>query len=75
MEIHVSSKNIILVLQSRSDRAENNCKRPELSNARDNNDQPGVPDGAARLKTRSAGWNRAGWELNTDWNVSKLLVC
>ena len=22
----------------------------------------GVPDGAARLKTRSAGWNRAGWE-------------
>ena len=26
---------------------------------------PGVPDGAARLKTRSAGWNRAGWELNT----------
>ena len=25
----------------------------------------GVPDGAARLKTRSAGWNRAGWELNT----------
>ena len=30
----------------------------------------GVPDRAARLKTRSAGWNRAGWELNTDWNVS-----
>ena len=26
---------------------------------------PGVPDGAARLKTRSAGWNRAGLELNT----------
>ena len=25
----------------------------------------GVPDGAARLKTRSAGWNRAGCELNT----------
>ena len=25
----------------------------------------GVPDGAARLKTRSTGWNRAGWEMNT----------
>ena len=25
----------------------------------------GVPEGAARLKTHSAGWNRAGWELNT----------
>ena len=36
MEIHVSSKNIILVFQSRSDRAENNCKRPKLSKARDN---------------------------------------
>ena len=24
----------------------------------------GVPDGAARLKTRSACWNRAGWEVN-----------
>ena len=24
----------------------------------------GVPDGAVRLKLRSAGWNRAGWELN-----------
>ena len=36
MEIHVSSKNIIVVFQSRSDRAENNCKRPKLSKARDN---------------------------------------
>ena len=25
----------------------------------------GVPDGATRPKTRSAGWSRAGWELNT----------
>ena len=24
-----------------------------------------LPNEAARLKTRSAGWNRAGWELNT----------
>ena len=24
-----------------------------------------VPDGAARLKHRPVGWNRAGWELNT----------
>ena len=27
-------------------------------------DISGVPDGAARLKTRSACWNRAGWEVN-----------
>ena len=39
MEIHVSAKNVILVFQSRSDRAENNCKRPKLSKARDNIDQ------------------------------------
>ena len=37
------------------------------------------PDGAAQqLKTRSEGWDRAGWELNirrlTGWNVSKYLV-
>ena len=25
----------------------------------------GVPDRAAQLKPRSAGWDRAGWELNT----------
>ena len=25
----------------------------------------GVPDGATRLNTRSVGWNRTGWELNT----------
>ena len=25
----------------------------------------GLPDGSAQLKTRSAAWNRAGWELNT----------
>ena len=30
---------MILVFQSRSNRAENNCKRPKLSKARDNNDQ------------------------------------
>ena len=28
-------------------------------------DTAGVPDGAARLKPRSAGWIRARWELNT----------
>ena len=31
----------------------------------------GVPDGATRLKTRSAAWIRAGWELNT---LDDLLV-
>ena len=36
MEIHVSSKNIILVFHSRNDRAENNCQRPKLSKTRDN---------------------------------------
>ena len=39
MEIHVSSKNIILVFQSRSNRDENNCKGPKLLKVRDNNDQ------------------------------------
>ena len=39
MEIHVSSKNIILVFPSRSNRDENNCKGPKLLKVRDNNDQ------------------------------------